>query len=1257
MRHKNWVSALKLEQWADSLTARALLPQLLRRLVHATLDAPTIQRAEFPSGEGVQRHGIDGLTETTAGNAKVPAGQTAWESGCDQGIKGKADDDFSKRTPDSKSAFVFVSPRKWMKKKEWGDEKRRLGSWSDVRAYDSADLEEWLELAPAVDIWLAHEIGLKPPGVCDLATHWKNLTAALRLPLAPSFILTDRKDATTEFRDWLRGTPSVLAVEAPSPAEVVDFVAGWAAGLDASEQAAVTSRAVIVEDREAWRALAGSGSRLLLIAGPQLELEPELVAEAVRQNNHVVAFASRHRRHQGTTLKLQRMFQSNLHDALRAAGVAGVEAQRIAREAGGNFTVLKRFLSRNPTLTTPRWSLGDEASALVPLLLAGAWDDSNPADKAILERLSGRPYTELLALANRMRTESDAPIMRVGTCWMFVSRPDSWRLLHWALTSDLLGRFEAIAIEVLSEANPAFELSPNERFLASVQGKTLKNSGTLREGFSETLGLMGVSSEVTEVGDACEPHMHAARIVRQLLDGADWLRWASLASHLPDFAEAAPDEFLQAVEANLRREAPELFKLFNQEGDGIFGSSPHTGLLWALEVLAWEPKYLGRVSVALARLAAHDPGGRLSNRPANSLREIYLSWHPHTNALVADRLKVLARILKQEPTTGWKLLLALLPKHHDSTSGTYKPKWQHWLGQWKEGVTWDDYREFVVGIADLLVANAAGHIERWEGLAEHVAELPEPALDRVLAGIRELAAGSGSGSARTRLWNLLRDEASKHRYAQGLEWALPESIVVKLEDAVSSLTPTDSVERNAWLFNSGVAFNVGHHGQKYEETEKLLLELRIGAVREIWDAAGLDGVRKTVTKTNMPWEVGVAVEKAALGFQEESVLPPLLVGADETERRFARGFFGSRFDSRRWEWLESLNLKTWPVEQATALLLIVPFQPRLWEFVATLGGEIEAEFWKRTRAHARHLTEKQVMFVVAKLRACRRPFTIIDFVDGARHDGMEFPEDFLLGVLEGALLGTEAPNEQPGDIQMLQYHITELFRCLQASSATDESRLARLEWACLKLLDGYRHSPVALHRQLSRDPKFFAEVMTHLYRAESERGQPKGEVDEATQRLCEGAYSLMKSWCTLPGKQADGTIDKTALANWLTAAREECAKLDRREVADAKIGEMLSSAPPDKDGSWPCLAVRDVMEDINSEEIFDGFEIGVINSRGVTSRSLTEGGAQERQLVAKYQGFADRIRAGWPMVAATLQRIAGSYLHRAKREDERLHER
>lgn len=57
-----------------------------------------------------------------------------------------------------------------------------------------------------------------------------------------------------------------------------------------------------------------------------------------------------------------------------------------------------------------------------------------------------------------------------------------------------------------------------------------------------------------------------------------------------------------------------------QDKDPFLSRSPHTGLLWALEALAWDPKYLSDSALTLAKLARVDPGGKLTNRPLNSLR-------------------------------------------------------------------------------------------------------------------------------------------------------------------------------------------------------------------------------------------------------------------------------------------------------------------------------------------------------------------------------------------------------------------------------------------------------------------------------------------------------------------------------------------------------------------------------------------------------------------------------------------------------------
>ena len=75
------------------------------------------------------------------------------------------------------------------------------------------------------------------------------------------------------------------------------------------------------------------------------------------------------------------------------------------------------------------------------------------------------------------------------------------------------------------------------------------------------------------------------------------------------------------------------------------------------------------------------------------------------------------------------------------------------------------------------------------------------------------------------------------------------------------------------------------------------------------------------------------------------------------------------------------------------------------------------------------------------------------------------------------------------------------------------------------------------------------------------------------------------------------------------------------------------------------------MESIASEDIANGFEIGVCNARGMVSRSPEEGGEQERELSAKYRVWAQRLAFDYPFVAGIVERIAKSYDRDAERED------
>src|SRR5438067_227854 len=93
-----WIDGTDLVQWADRRDSQALLPELVRQLIYATL--PDARRVEFRTGEGVQLPGWDGYVEASTGIAHVPEGISCWELGTGDGITAKANDDYQRRTDD-----------------------------------------------------------------------------------------------------------------------------------------------------------------------------------------------------------------------------------------------------------------------------------------------------------------------------------------------------------------------------------------------------------------------------------------------------------------------------------------------------------------------------------------------------------------------------------------------------------------------------------------------------------------------------------------------------------------------------------------------------------------------------------------------------------------------------------------------------------------------------------------------------------------------------------------------------------------------------------------------------------------------------------------------------------------------------------------------------------------------------------------------------------------------------------------------------
>ena len=97
MRGPLLVTAAELDHWAAAAHAKVALPDLIRRLVKATVPSGQLLKVDFPAYAETHRPGYDGTTVTTQRTEYVPEGIAVWELGCEKNCKAKAQEDYDKR--------------------------------------------------------------------------------------------------------------------------------------------------------------------------------------------------------------------------------------------------------------------------------------------------------------------------------------------------------------------------------------------------------------------------------------------------------------------------------------------------------------------------------------------------------------------------------------------------------------------------------------------------------------------------------------------------------------------------------------------------------------------------------------------------------------------------------------------------------------------------------------------------------------------------------------------------------------------------------------------------------------------------------------------------------------------------------------------------------------------------------------------------------------------------------------------------------
>lgn len=1253
----------ELDQWVrgHSASAQRVVVELVWRLVSASSPNPQFRR--FPLDIG--QHGPDGeLDAIVAFDPFVPEGRSFWEIGTNNRAGAKATDDYSsltEATPEPvkrASTFVFVTPlsgrRDWEyswkeeAQASWLESRQASNDWADVRVIDGAGLIDWLHHFPAVESWLLGKMNIPSDAIDTPQNNW-NLIKTIGEPptLIPDVFLANREGACEQIYPVFSGVAQQLRLECHFPEQVVDFVSAYIENLEPEASAEVAGRCLIISSIDAVNTIIRIKlSRHVLVFHPSVDVTGQdgvKLLQRIRNAGHAVIFSGT----QGgvphpnrEALPQPRIAQ--VQAALEKAGYNEQRAIAISQKCGGNLNSLLRILQNASVI--PGWAGQDTAAELVIAQFLGSWDEGRPADVAIAEKLAGKPYGEWIEKVREIARRPGTPLTLRDGVWKFVSRYEGWNVLGVAVHDDLLMRFKDVLIEVLGEFNPKFELDADQRYAASIYGKTRAHSQALRSGLSDTLALLGSLPSALTSCTRGRAEATAASAVQALLESSGWRNWAGLNDQLPLLAEAAPSTFMSAVDTAIRSQPCPFDAMFAEEKPGLMGENYMTGVLWALESLAWDEAFLGRATTLLADLAARDPGGNWGNRPENSLSTILLPWLPQTCASIDRRVAAVQVILRDQPAVGWSLLLKLLPQGHSTSSGTRRPAWRNTIpDEWRNVVTTKEFWEQTLPYVEMAVAEARADVNKLVALIDRVEDLPLDAFGKVVEHLSSDAVRAIPEDDRVGLWEKLIAVVIKHRKFSDADWAMESSQLDRLEGVANAIMP-DSLFFTSQRFFSERDFDLYSEKGSYEEQGKELDSKRQDAVRSIYSSGGIQELLRFLNRIDSPWRLGLAFGEIADESVDRQVFPFFDGVHERPVIQFSQAYALARFRKLGIGWVKSFGITSFDTDRQGDFLACLPFVPEVWAMVGELMGDNQASYWTKTAAQPYEAKESLGFAIDCLIKYERRNAAIhCAYVMG--HFGNEAPAELITRVL----LSESGQFDTVGALS--SYEITELIGKLQADPQVEEGDLLKVEMAYLPLLDRMgKASPVTLEKKLASDPSFFCEAVRLVFLSDIE-AESKPNRTEREAKLASAVYQLLHHWKIPPGLSGDGKYDGEVMSGWLSAVVEECRNTGHLEVAMVLVGEVMTCVPPDPDGLWIDRAAASALNGRSADSMRSGFRTRLFNSRGVHGYSA---GRDELALAERYQRQADDLdKAGFQNFSAALRGLADSYRKDAERDSMR----
>ena len=1247
-----YIQSTNLIQWAGTKSSEGALPLLLRKLIICSCG--TFPEIHLPAGDGVYKPGIDGVCTTKRGGLYVPDGTSYWEFGRSVDFKTKFEQDFKKRNeeidPDEKAtaSFIFVTPRRWTKapkKDKLAKAMQKSSDWKTVCILDADDLETWLEQCPQVAVWLAEQMELFSPHIESAEHYWQRLSTWGTHHFSPEFLISGRTVQQGQVVGFVENDQKYLEVQGTSRDETICFIIAACIAMSANARDAFFAHTIIVDDENTLKEICARHTGMVVIFDSGNDRSIDRLNFGKNKVFYPVSFQVISN---GMTIPIPKT--EDFVKQLEQLSIDHKRAYQIASECGKSFSVLSRYFSNTPGRVN--WTEGNDLTELVPILFAQKFDSDMAGDRLLIEKLSGGSFSSYIEKLKKWTLIFDKPVYQVANIWQVVSAHDLLFVLGRRLTEEHFKHFEEAFFEALEEIDPSLTLQPNQRFAAALFNAKSAYSNRIKEGLCLSLILFSLFSEAAGVQYSFDIPAKINSMVGKLLQNKETSFWQSIESKLNLLGEAAPVAYLDALEALIKKSPDILAELFNDKDFNIFSRTYHAHMLWSLESLAWDKKYLGRVTLILGNLVLLDKGTKTANRPINSLKYIFSIWLPQTYVPTTIRQQVLQTLAKKNHEACFTLLQELVIKRgRDIGMYTHQPLWRL-RDHSPLAVDREELMQSTTFICGLLIELSGKSATRWTKMIDLIDDFYGGDRKQILQFFKNIDNFEGDLHE---LRATLQSFINRHKTYANLEWALPKKDRLILEDIYSRLTKR-AIDEYAWCFNVDFVENRRNQHFSLEQLEAITYKKRAEGVKAIIKEEGISGIAALAPYIKKAVALGNVLARIDHNFGD--LIYGYLSSDDKNTRLMAMGYLNCAGEVEGFEWVLSLfNRHPEKTEREKALFFTAfNSSPLIWDLVERQGKTFADIYWQTTfKDFNSWVKEADLERCILSLNQHGRFISSINLIGSGRD---KISPSLLYATLDGMI-------SNPPETDVWLYHgaygIAKLFETLDDDPSVGNMPL--LEWKYFEILqqnEGQRREIKYIYPALSENPEFFAQLISWIFIPENRPAASEiGEMSRETiTNRAKNADKVLEAWDHVPGETSDGKIDFVVLQDWCRKVLEACKALDRSEKGYYKIGQLLGQLR-DGNSNWPQPEICALMEELDHESSNTGFYIGAFNGRGpkVKLRSASDGDYEERKS-NYYKGLSEKISPEYPVTGAVLQRLADSYAaygkqtatHEAQRE-------